>query len=334
MKGRKLAVLLSLVLMLSLLFAGCSSNASTSDVSDDKSSPVEDSYPEKPVTVLVGFSAGGGTDTAARLVFQYAEKYFGQSFAIVNKPGASGEIAWTELALSDPDGYTIGYINPPTFLSHPIQREACKYGIDSFSIIANTVADPAVIAVGADSNIESLNDYFEQAAARKLTVAYSGPGTSESLMLRQLEDLTGTTIEKIPFDGSAPSMVALLGGHVESVCMNVSEALNYVQDGSIKIIGVASDGKVSDFPDVDTFVEQGYDVLNIALRGVAAPKGMDPEYLSKIEDSIEKAMQDPEFIAKAEEISLPANFIGSEDYTSLLTKMYTTLESEFDKGEW
>ena len=299
MKERKLTVLLSLALILLLLFAGCSSNDSTRDVPEGNASSIEDTYPEKPVAVLVGFSAGGGTDTAARLIFQHAEKYFGQSFAIVNKPGASGEIAWTELALSDPDGYTIGYINPPTFLSHPIQRNGCKYDLESFSIIANTVADPAVIAVGIDSEMENLDDYFEQAVARKVTVGYSGPGTSESLMLRQLEEMTDTSLGKIPFNGSAPSMVALLGGHVESVCMNVSEALNYVQDGSIKIIGVASEGRTSDFPDTATFVEQGYDVLNIALRGVAAPAGMNPEYLARIEESIEKAMQDPEFIKNA-----------------------------------
>ena len=326
-RNKKRSTFIVLLLILAMVFAGCQDKSSE----DGKKSDV---YPEKPVTVIVGFSAGGGTDTAARLLFQYAEKYFGQSFAIVNKKGASGEIAWTELAMSDPDGYTIGFINPPTFLSHPIQRDDCKYKLDDFSIIANLVADPAVIAVSADSEIDDIKEYFETALSTSLTVGYSGPGTSESLMLRQLEELTNTSLDKIPFDGSAPSVVALLGGHVESVCMNVSEAINYVQDGSLKIIGVASNKRSDDFTDILTFKEQGYDVMNIALRGVAAPTGMDPSYLAKIEEAIYEATQDPEFLAKAKEISLPVAYMDSTEYTDLLKQMHTTLEEEFSKGEW
>lgn len=329
-RNKRRSTFIVLLLILAMVFAGCQAKSSNSAEDGKKS----DAYPEKPVTVIVGFSAGGGTDTAARLLFQYAEKYLGQSFAIVNKTGASGEIAWTELAMSDPDGYTIGFINPPTFLSHPIQRHDCKYKLDDFSIIANLVADPAVIAVSADSEIDDLKEYFETALSRNFTVGYSGPGTSESLMLRQLEELTNTSLDKIPFDGSAPSVVALLGGHVESVCMNVSEAINYVQDGSLKIIGVASNQRSADFPDVPTFQEQEFDVLNIALRGVAAPAGMDPSYLEKIEQAIYKATQDPEFLAKAKEISLPVSYMDSTEYTDLLNKMHTTLKEEFSKGEW
>ncbi|MBF4694692.1 tripartite tricarboxylate transporter substrate binding protein [Fusibacter ferrireducens] len=329
------------ILTMMVFFVGCSTaskevskeSASSNTASNEPSEAVS-AYPEKPVTVIVGFSAGGGTDTAARMLFQYAEKYFGQKFAIVNKPGASGEIAWTELAMSDPDGYTIGFINPPTFLSHPIQRSGCQYELEDFSIIANIVSDPAIIAVNAQSDMNSLDDYFAAAANGDITVGYSGPGSSESLMLRQLEDFTGKSVNKIPFDGSAPSVVALLGGHVDSVCMNVSEAINYVEEGNIKIIGVASKKRVSDFPDVATFDEQKYPIFNIALRGVAGPKGMDSDMLAKIEDSIYKASQDPEFLKKAEEISLPIDYLDASDYKDLLVEMTETLKVEFEKGEW
>lgn len=340
MKIRNLMLCVVIFAMM-IFFAGCSKTSKEvtnesvpSDGTSNTQSETVSNYPEKPVTVIVGFSAGGGTDTAARMLFQYAEKYFGEKFAIVNKPGASGEIAWTELAMSEPDGYTIGFINPPTFLSHPIQREGCKYELDDFSIIANIVSDPAIIAVNSKSDINSLDEYFAAAAAGNITVGYSGPGSSESLMLRQLEDFTGVVVDKIPFDGSAPSVVALLGGHVDSVCMNVSEAINYVEEGNIKIIGVASKKRVADFPDVATFDEQKYPIFNIALRGVAGPKGMDQDKLAKIEDAIYKASQDPEFLKKAKEISLPVDYLGASDYKALLVEMTETLKVEFEKGEW
>ena len=310
MKSKKMLVVsLALLLAFSLLFTACSTPAPEEEAPAEET-PVEEAvatYPEKPVTVLVGFDPGGGTDTAARLVFQYAEKYFGQSFAIVNMPGAVGEIAWTELAFAEPDGYTIGFINPPTFVAHPIQREGCKYELTDFAPIANIVSDPGVIVVAAESSIMDLDGLFEAAAKEEnaVSMAYSGPGSSEALMLRKLEGETGTLLNKVPFDGSAPSMVALLGGHVDAVCMNVSEAINYNNDGNIRILGVTSPERVNDFPDVATFREQNYDLISVSLRGVAAPAAMDAEQLELVSSAIEKALEDPEFIAKAKEMKLP-----------------------------
>ncbi len=317
---------LLVILVLSMLVVLSSCN-STSDSGGD-------AYPEKPVEVIVGFSPGGGTDTSARLVFQYAEKYFGQSFAVVNKTGASGEIAWTELANAKPDGYTIGFINPPTFVSHPIQRPDCKYKVADFKPIANIVTDPACVVVRSDSDIASIPQLYEKAANSAVAVGYSGPGTSESLLLRQVEDIIGTKLEKIPYDGSAPAVVALLGEDIEAVTMNVSEAIKYTNDGSLKLIAVASRKRVPEYPDVETMEEQGLKIYNEAYRGVAAPAGVPDEYIKKLEDAIEKAINDPEFLEKAKAQNLPLNYIGSEDYEKVLGEMTIMMEEEVKKGAW
>lgn len=336
MKRNKLFFLsIALLLVFSLLFTACSTPTEEAPA-EEAAEEAAPAYPEKPVTVLVGFSPGGGTDTAARLLFQYAEKYFGQSFAIVNMPGATGEIAWTELAFTEPDGYTIGFINPPTFVAHPIQREGCKYVLEDFAPIANIVSDPGVIVAAKDSPYQTLDQLFEAAGAEEnaISMAYSGPGSSEALMLRKLEDQTGTVLNKVPFDGSAPSMVALLGGHVDAVCMNVSEAINYVNDGNITILGVTSPKRVNDFPDAPTFREQDYDIISVSLRGVAAPAAMDKEQLKMIESAIEQALQDPEFIAKAEEMKLPLDYMNSEDYTAFLTEISEDLKVQWEISPW
>lgn len=298
--------------------------------------PVWAAYPEKPVEVIVAFQPGGGTDIAARTVFKYAEKYFGQSFAIINKPGASGEIGWTAIANAKPDGYTIGFINPPAFLMIPIQRKGCKYTIDSFDYIANIVMDPGVIGVKKDSRFNSVKEIMEEVkkSPKSLSISYTGPGTSEALLLARLEQQEGTELNKVPFDGSAPGMVALMGNHVDAVAMNVSETYTYLQDGNLKLVGIGSPERFPTVPEVPTYKEQGYNYLQVALRGVAAPKGFPPEALKAIESAIAKAMEDPEFQEKAVQLQMPLHFLNAEHYTKFLQEINADLKVQWEKNPW
>lgn len=316
---KKLGFVLSVVV---LCFASCGT--------------VWGAYPEKPVEVIVAFQPGGGTDTAARTIFKFAEKYFGQSFAIINKPGASGEIGWTAIARSKPDGYTIGFINPPAFLMLPIQRKGAKYKLDDFDLIGNIVMDPGIVGVRPDSEFKTVKDLMEAAkkAPKSVSIAYSGPGTSEAMLLTRLEQQEGAELNKVPFDGSAPGMVALMGKHVDAVAMNVSESHTYVHDGNLRILGVGSPERDPAVPDVPTFKEQGYDYLQISLRGVAAPKGFPEEALKAIESALEKAMQDPEFQVKAKELQMPLHFMGSAEYTKFLQDIDKDLREEWERDPW
>jgi len=293
-------------------------------------------YPEKPVEVIVAWSAGGGTDVAARLVARYAEKYFGQSFAIINKAGAAGEIGFTAIAKAKPDGYTIGFINPPTTLLHPIQREGCKYTLDDFALIANIVMDPGVIAVRAESKFDSLKTLLESAKKMEkgVSVGYCGPGTADAMTLRKFENIEGIEINKIPFDGTAPIVAALLGGHVDFAFMNISEAYTYVIEGKMRLLGVGSPKRSEMLPDVPSFREQGYDIIQTALRGIAAPAGFPEEYKKILEEAISKTMSDPEFLKKVSEMQMPLQFMGSEEYTAFLKAMDEDLRREWAIAPW
>ncbi|GHS93637.1 hypothetical protein AGMMS50276_04610 [Synergistales bacterium] len=293
-------------------------------------------YPEKPVEVIVAMQAGGGTDVAARTLFKFAEKYFGQSFAIINKPGASGEIGWTAIAQAKPDGYTIGFINPPGFLILPIQRPAAKYRLEDFQLIANVVLDPGLIGVGKDSKFKTLRDLMAEAkkAPKSVSISYTGPGTSEALLLSRIEKHDGVELNKVPFDGSAPGMVALMGNHVDAVTMNVSEAHTYIYDGNLRLLGVGSLERDPSVPDVPTYKEEGYDYLQVALRGVAAPKGIPAEALFAIQDAIDKAIKDPEFQAKAAELQMPLHYLNAEEYTKFLQGIDKDLQTEWKTNPW
>ena len=294
-------------------------------------------YPEKPVEIVVTFQPGGGTDIMGRTIGRYAEKYFGQSFAVVNKPGASGVIGWTTVAqTAKPDGYTLTVISPPSFLMHPIQRPATKYKLEDFDLVANIVMDPGLIGVRPDSKYKNLKDLMAALKdnPKSVSIGYSGPGTAEALLIAQLEEQDGVEFNKIPFDGSAPSVVALMGKHVDAVMMNVSEAHTYVTDGNLLPIGVGSPERDPSMPEVPSFKEQGYDYLQVTVRGLAAPKGLPKDVLAKLESAIKQAYDDPEFKQRAADLQMPLHYMGSEEFTKFLYEMNDTLKREWAENPW
>lgn len=294
-------------------------------------------YPEKPVEIIVTFQPGGGTDMMGRTIAQFARQHLGQSLAVVNKPGASGVIGWTAVAKSSkPDGYTITVISPPSFLMHPIQRPTTKYKFDDFDYIANIVMDPSLIAVRADSKYKSLNDLMKELKTKPgaIAIGYSGPGTDEARLISKLEKQDSVKFNKIPFDGSAPSVVALMGKHIDAVMMNVSEAHTYVNDGNIRVIGVGSDKRDPSMPNAPTFKEQGYDFLQITLRGFAAPKGLPKDVLNALENAIKKAYDEPEFKKKSSDLRMPLHYMGHEEYTRVLREINHDLEKDWAVNPW
>ncbi|WP_161493833.1 tripartite tricarboxylate transporter substrate binding protein [Virgibacillus necropolis] len=331
MKIRKVNLLILLLVSLVFALAGCNQ-------SSEKASGNEGlgDYPSQPIEAIIAFNAGGGTDVAARTVLRYAEEYADTSFAVLNKPGAAGEIGFTTLANAEPDGYTIGMINPPTTLLHPIQRpDEVKYTLDDFKLIANVVSDPGALVVKADSSINSLKDLFD--AVRKkpdLNLAYGGPGTSEALTLRRIEEMEDISFNKIPFEGTSPALSALLGGHVEVLITNASEVVSQLKDGKIKVLAVGAEERIDMMPDVPTYKEEGLDLIQVSMRGFAAPKGISDEQQKFLADVIKKTMEDEEFQKKAEEMALPLDYKGPEEYKEFLEDMNKDLQEEYEKNPW
>jgi len=297
----------------------------------------DEAYPQKPILAIVAYPAGGGTDIVARSILKTAEKYTGKGFVVDNRPGAGGAIGFTALAGAPKDGYTIGFINAPTIVMNPIQLgDKVKYKLDDFVPIANFVSDPGVFAVSADSPIKTLKDFIDMAKANpgKVKMAYGGPGTSESLALRTLEQKAGIKFRKIPFEGTAPQLTALMGGHVDLMVSNASEIFPQVEAKTLRVIAVGSDKQIDLYPGVPTYKEAGFDYTQVAMRGVAAPKGMDAKQIKILADAMKKAYDDPEFKKNAKELHLPLNFMGPDDYSKELKRQDTFLREEFTKSPW
>ncbi|MCM3636577.1 tripartite tricarboxylate transporter substrate binding protein [Sporosarcina luteola] len=327
MRMRKSNLLvLSLIMMVNVFMAACS---------EKNAEGADNEYPKKPIEVIVAFNAGGGTDVAARTILNFTEKHAGTSFAVINKPGAAGEIGFTALAGAPTDGYTIGMINPPTTLLHPIQRpDEVKYNLDDYALIANIVSDPGAFVVNADSPINTLDELFEAAKDGKLNMAYGGPGTSEALTLRRTEEMKGIEFNKIPFEGTSPAVAALMGGHVDVLITNASEIISQYEDKKIKVLAVGSDDRVDLLPDVPTYKEEGLELTQVSMRGLAAPKGISKEQQEFLAEAIRKTMEDEEFIKKAKEMALPLDYKGPDEYKEFLENYNNELTEEFEKNPW
>lgn len=336
-KKRFFTVSSALVLSFAVL-AGCGSQPQAQQAAGSTEAPAKPAdYPTQPIETIVAFNPGGGTDTAARTILKYAEKYAGTSFPVVNKPGAGGAIGFTAIAKSPADGYTIGMINPPSFVVYPIKLgDQVKYKLDDFVPIANLVSDPGAFLVKADSPYQTLEQVIEvlQKEPGKLKIAFSGPGSSEALTLRQLEEMKGAKFSKVPFEGTAPGMTALLGGHVDVQIANASEVYPQYKEKSIRVLAVGSESKIDMMPEAPTYKESGFDVTQIAMRGLAGPKGMDPKQVEYLAEVLKKTMEDSEFKQKAEDLALPIDFLGPQEYAEALKKMEAEMKAEFEKSPW
>ncbi|WP_419768034.1 tripartite tricarboxylate transporter substrate binding protein [Arcobacter sp.] len=292
-------------------------------------------YPDRPITMIVAYSAGGGTDIAARTLAPYIEKYIGTSITVINKAGAGGQIGFTELAHSKPDGYTIGFINTPNVLTIPIQRKT-KYSLKDLAPVANVVYDPGAFSMLATSKIKTLKDLIAFAKENPGAVTYgtTGIGSDDHLAALQFERQNGIVMTHIPYKGNNKVRAALLGGHIMMASMNISQSIDDFKDGKITIFGQMSEKRWEGAPQIPTFKEQGFDIIMGSDRGIGAPAGIDPKIVSTISDAVAKAIADPEFQEKAKKQSLPLTYMSAKEFTEHLEKSEKNFQKIWDETPW
>ena len=292
-------------------------------------------YPEKPIEVVVGFSAGGGTDVMARTAAPFIEKYLGQGASLVvkNIPGASGQIGITEVANAEPDGYTIGTFNLPGMMARTIDREA-DYDRDSFSYLANVVNDPNVIVTSKSSGLDTLDKLLADAKENPgaVTVAMSSLGGDDHFALIKLQNLTETEYTIVPFKGSAPARTALLGGHVAMGILNISEVAEFQEE--LNVLGVATTERSDFAPDLPTFSEQGLELVNGSMRGFVAPAGLPEDVENKLLDAFTKLADDPEFLQAMAATANPVEVVTGDDFKALTGGLYDLAADVWEKTPW
>jgi len=299
----------------------------------DRASQAE--YPAKDITIIVGYSPGGGTDVLARTVARFMEEYLDNRVAVIvkNVPGAGGQIGFTRTAHAKADGYTLGTISLPGALARTIDRKT-EYSIDSFTYLANFINDPNVIIASKASGIRSIDMMLTQArqAAGSLTVGLPTVGGDDQFAMIAVSEVTGTAYNYIPFKGTAPVRTALMGGHIDLSVMNLSEVVGFKDE--FRILAILAADRATVLPEVPTFKELGYDVQRGSLRGFIAPANLNPDVSAHLTGMFEVVFENPEFKKIMAEQGSPTQLVVGDDFAELARSQYQTAKEAWHTNPW
>jgi tripartite-type tricarboxylate transporter receptor subunit TctC len=292
-------------------------------------------YPEKPITMIIPFAAGGGTDATGRTIARFLEKHLGQPVAVINRPGAGGEIGLAEVAKSAPDGYTIGLINTPGIVTVPIEREA-QFKIEDFTFIAGMVEDPATLSVLGSSDIKSIEDLVAAAKAKPgaVTVGTQGVGSAGHIAMMLFENAAGIDLLPIPFDGASTGRNALMSGEIQVTSANLGEAMTFAEGTDWRILGVMSSERSAMAPDVPSFAEAGYPAIGGSIRGLGAPAGLPEDVLAKLAAAVDAVAKDPEYLQLSKRTFQPIRYIKPDDYAKILAELDASSRDLWTKSPW
>ncbi|HEY3423427.1 MAG TPA: tripartite tricarboxylate transporter substrate binding protein [Negativicutes bacterium] len=273
-------------------------------------------YPDRPITLIVPFSAGGGLDLVARLLEKTSSQHLGQPLIVVNKPGGAGSIGWNELAGANPDGYTLG-ITGVDMLLQPLYS-LTKYNYPTaLEPLVQVSSYPLVMVVQAGQpwqNVDDLVKYAKQHPGQ-LKFGNSGVGSLPQIFSELFAHRTSTLLEPVPFRGASEMLSALLGGHIQVIITNPATIKEHLKNGTIRALAVTSEQRLTDpvFAAIPTFKEQGVDIAFSYWIGVAAPKEMPIEVKAKLANSLESIILEPDFKKNLENIGLPIDYLNPED---------------------
>jgi tripartite-type tricarboxylate transporter receptor subunit TctC len=284
----------------------------------------------KAIQILVGFAAGGSSDAGARILASGMEKELGTSVVVVNKPGASSQIAYTTLTQAKPDGYTIGNTNfPSAVVSYLDPARKATYTRKDFDLLALHVIDPGLIAVKKDSPFKTVKDVVEAAKGnpKKLRISTTGIQSDEAFGILQFQKMTGAQFALVHFSqGIAPAMTAFLGGKIDVFCGNVGDLLSQFKSGEVRILGIMDDQQSPFYPGVKTFEEQGYKLYSSSSRGFAAPAGTPKEVVNTLSEAIKKAVATEDHKKRMADMGLTIRYMDSAGYTKYWGEYETMLK--------
>jgi tripartite-type tricarboxylate transporter receptor subunit TctC len=291
--------------------------------------------PEKSITLIVAFTAGGGTDIAARLIARFMERDLGQSVVVLNRPGAAGEIGFAELARSRPDGYTIGFINTPPIVTIPIERRS-SFAFADFAMIANIVDDPDGLWVMPNSPYRSVADLIEDARRRPETIGYgtTGVGSDDHLAMLALERAAGVKFVHVPYPGAVQIKIDLASGLLPLACTNLGDCINDWRQGTLRPLAQMGATRWERAAELPTLRELGYDVVMGSMRGMAAPARVPRAALERLALSVQRTVENREFQEQANQQNLPLRFLGPEAFASELTAMDAEYRELWSRHPW
>ena len=262
-------------------------------------------YPTRTVTLVVPFAAGGPTDTVARTLGVAMSKSLGQTVVIENKLGAGGTVAANYVAKANPDGYTIFIHHNGMATATGLYRSLPYNPLTDFEYIGQVADVPMTLLGRKDFPPDNVKDLvaYVRANKEKINLANAGLGAVSQLCGMLFMQAVGAELQTIPFSGTAPALVALLGGQVDILCDQTTQTIPQIKAGKVKFYGVTTKERIKALPDAPTLDEQGLKDFEIVVwHGVYAPKGTPKEALDKLNVALRSALKDPDVAARFAEL--------------------------------
>jgi tripartite-type tricarboxylate transporter receptor subunit TctC len=267
-------------------------------------------YPSKPITLIVSFSAGGNNDLRARQLSVPVGQLLKQTIVVDNKPGASGNIGHEFVSRAAPDGYTLGIGAMGALAVNPTLFPKVNFNPKDFVPVVLIEKAPLVLVTRADKPYKSFEDVVAAAKAKpgSLTIGNAGTGGAHHLSAELMEDAAGLELLGVPYKGGGPASTALLSGEIDMMFEQTYAALPSIQAGKTRALAVTSEKRLPSLPDVPTMAELGYPQVTVSnWLGLIAPKGTPKAVVAKLNEAFNKSLADT---ALREKISGPGNLVG------------------------
>ena len=278
----------------------------------------QDTYPSRPITLIVPFPPGGVADIVGRPFADALSRELKSPVVIENKPGAGGGIGMGAVAKAKPDGYTLLL----ALSSISILPEADKvlgraplYQLDQFTPIARLTADPTVLAVRADAPWKTLQDFVADARKRPGAITYGSSGNygTMHMPMEMFAHTAGLKLLHVPFTGGGPAVIALLGGQVDALSTGPSTVLQHVKAGKVRVLASWGERRLASLPDVATLSESGYDAVFFQWSALFAPAGTPEPIVARLRDAARVAAADPRFVSTLATVETPVQYLDAPE---------------------
>ena len=312
------------LLAASLMLVACSGGGgSDADAAEN--------YPDGPIDYALAFDAGGESDITARLQQEPLQEVLGTEVSVSYQPGGGGALAWSELTRTAPDGYTIMGHNLPHIILQPMMRENAGYETEDLKQVYIFQSTPNILAVRAESEFQTLDDFIAAAQADPGAISVGGSGdfSANHVGTLLLNDEAGIETTYTPFSGTGAAVPALLGGHVDAL-MTYTPMIEQLGD-QIRVLAIASAEPMEGLEDYPTFTELGLDVVDGAYRGVAVPPETPDAIVDKLAEAFAEINQDPELIERFRDQAFVLENMGPEEATEFTQERAEVYRDLFER---
>ena len=281
-------------------------------------------FPERPVQVVVPYSAGGSTDLSMRVVAETFERLFeGSTMVVRNQPGGGGAIGSSAAIHAQPDGYTLGAGAQGPLVIKPLIG-GTDYQLEDVEFIGLYARSLQLLMACNDAPFSTLEEFIAYAEENDPQVGNSGAGGANHISAEAFADAAGITIESVPFNGSSEARTACIGGHIDAMVASPAEAKSAADAGQMTPLFVMEDERIDLFPDTPTAVEKGIDFTWSSWKGLIGPKGMDEQTLAFLRDAVEQIATDEEFRKTLTDMGEFVVYENAEEFEARATREMET----------